>query len=131
MQSSALLVTLSIILGCWPDAFAQSKPDLKQLFAVRGQVREIKKVRNEGKEWLLITVRPPRDFPEVAVFARDNDLVGSAAVRGDGADFLGLLSEDHQGDETITAAELDKGDVVSVIYDPQNHNRAIEIYIHR
>lgn len=130
MQSSALLVSLLVTLGCWPGAFAQSKPDAKQLFAVRGEVREVKKVKNEGKQWLLITVKPPRDFPEVAVFARENDIVGSAAVRG-GGDVIELLTDDQRGDETITAAELDEGDVVSVIYDPQNQNRAIEIYLHR
>ncbi len=131
MQSSALLVSLLVTL-CWSaNAFAQSKPDAKQLFAVRGEVREVKKVKNEGKQWLLITVKPPRDFPEVAVFARENDIVGSAAVRDGGSDFLGILTDDERTDETITAAELGEGDVVSVIYDPQNHNRALEIYIHR
>ena len=33
-------------------------------------------------------------------------------------------------DETITAAELNEGDVVSVIYDPQAQNRVLEIYVH-
>ncbi|HKY03394.1 MAG TPA: hypothetical protein VJQ56_00820 [Blastocatellia bacterium] len=131
MRSSALLVSLFIALGFSGSAFAQSKPDAKQLFAVRGEVREVKRVKSEGKQWLLITVRPPRDFPEVAVFAQENDIVGSAAVRGGGGDLLDLLTDDQRGDEAITAAELGEGDVVSVIYDPRNQNRAIEIYIHR
>jgi hypothetical protein len=43
---------------------------------------------------------------------------------------LGLLSGDSSDDEMITAAELDEGDVISVIYDPQVQNRVLEIYIH-
>ena len=64
------------------------------------------------------------------VLARENDLVGNAASREAGADLLGLLSEDPREDETITAAELNEGDVVSVIYDPQLQNRVLEMYLH-
>lgn len=88
------------------------------------------KITAASKGSLLITVRPAREFSEVIVLARENDLVGSAASRADGADLLGLLSEDTHDDETITAAELNEGDVVSVIYDPQLQNRVLEIYLH-
>lgn len=88
------------------------------------------KVTVPAKGSLLITVRPAKEFPEVIVLARENDLVGSAVSREVGADLLGLLSEDPRDDETITAAELNEGDVVSVIYDPQRQNRALEIYLH-
>ena len=64
------------------------------------------------------------------VLARDNDLVGNAVARESGADLLGLLSDDSHDDETITAAELNEGDVVSVIYDPQLQNRVLEMYLH-
>jgi hypothetical protein len=63
------------------------------------------------------------------VLARVNDLVGSAVGR-EGSDLLGLLSDDPRDDETITAAELNEGDVISVIYDPQLQNRVLEIYLH-
>ena len=88
------------------------------------------KITAPAKGSLLITVRPAKEFSEVIVLARDNDLVGSAVQREGGADLLGLLSEDSRDDETITAAELNQGDVVSVIYDPQLQNRAVEIYLH-
>ncbi len=79
---------------------------------------------------LLITVKPAKEFGEVTVLARENDLVGHATARAGGVDLLGLLSGDSSEDEMITAAELDEGDVVSVIYDPQLQNRVLEIYIH-
>lgn len=79
---------------------------------------------------LLITVKPAKEFPEITVLARENDLVGAAVGRSGDADLLGLLSDDTHDDETITAAELNKGDIVSVIYDPQHQNRALEIYLH-
>ena len=88
------------------------------------------KITAPSKGSLLITVRPAKEFPEVVVLARDNDLVGNAVHREGGADLLGLLSEDSGDDETITAAELNEGDIVSVIYDPQLQNRAVEIYVH-
>jgi hypothetical protein len=78
----------------------------------------------------LITVKPPKDFGEVIVIARENDLVGQAAGRSGDSDLIGLLAGDDREDENITAAELAEGDVVSVIYDPQQQNRAVEIYVH-
>jgi hypothetical protein len=99
----------------------------KQLFAVRGEVISIK---SQSKGMLLITVRPAKDYSEVTALARENDLVGNAVARAGGNDLLGLLSEDSRDDETITAAELNEGDVISIIYDPQAQNRALEIYLH-
>ena len=81
-----------------------------------------------GKGMLLITVRPAKEFQEVSVLARENDLVGAAVGRSGDADLLGLLSDDARDDETITAAELSEGDIVSIIYDPQLQNRVVEIY---
>jgi uncharacterized protein involved in propanediol utilization len=78
---------------------------------------------------LSITVKPAKEFQEVTVLARENDLVGSAVSRSGDTDLLGLLSDDTRDDEIITAAELNEGDVVSVIYDPQLQNRVLEIYI--
>ncbi|HSF25283.1 MAG TPA: hypothetical protein VLE20_13740 [Blastocatellia bacterium] len=104
----------------------QKSASPRQLSAVRG---EVVKITVPAKGSLLITVRPAKEFPEVIVLARDNDLVGSAVGREVGADLLGLLSEDPRDDETITAAELGEGDVVSVIYDPQHQNRVVEIYL--
>jgi len=100
----------------------------KQLAAVRGEIVKISAAASRGL--LLITVRPARDFAEVTVLARENDLVGVGVGREGGADLLGLLTDDPHDDETITAAELNTGDVVSVIYDPQAQNRVLEIYVH-
>ncbi len=106
---------------------AQQNPAVaKQLLAVRGEVVSIK---TQSKGMLLITVRPAKGFPEVTVLARENDLVGSAVSREEGIDVLGLLSDDERANEIITAAELNQGDIVSIIYDPQSQNRAIEIYL--
>jgi hypothetical protein len=99
----------------------------RQLLAVRG---EVVKIKAPSKGMLLITVKPAKEFGEVTVLARDNDLVGHATARSGGVDLLGLLSGDSSDDEMITAAELDEGDVISVIYDPQVQNRVLEIYIH-
>jgi hypothetical protein len=77
----------------------------------------------------MITVRPNKEFSEVTVLARENDLVGHAVGRATGVDVLGLLSGDPEEDEMITAAELSEGDVVSVIFDPQLKNKALEIYV--
>ena len=66
----------------------------------------------------------------MSVLARENDFVGAAVGRTGDSDLLGLLSDDTHDDETITAAELNTGDVVSVIYDPARQNRALEIYLH-
>ena len=105
---------------------AQRTPALRQLAAVRG---EIIKMTIPAKGMLSITVRPAKEFQEVTVLARENDLVGSAVGRSGESDLLGLLSDDTHDDETITAAELNISDVVSVIYDPARQNRALEIYL--
>jgi hypothetical protein len=99
----------------------------RQLLAVRG---EVTKVASQTGGSLLITIRPAKEFGEVTVAARENDLVGQAIGRSGDNDLIGLLAGDNREDETITAAELEEGDVVSVIYDPQQQNKALEIYIH-
>ena len=109
------------------EAALQGASTAKQLSAVRG---EIVRIKSQGRGMLLITVRPAKDFAEVTVLARENDMVGNAVARSGATDLLGLLSEDSRDDEMITAAELNEGDVVSVIYDPQSQNRALEIYSH-
>ena len=91
---------------------------------------EVVNISSPRQGLLLITVRPARDYAEVTVLARENDLVGNGVGREGAADLLGLLTDDPHDDETITAAELNEGDVVSVIYDPQAQNRALEIYVH-
>jgi|SRR5438128_7339712 len=108
--------------------FGQLAPGPRQLFAVRGEITKIGAAATKGM--LLITVRPAKEFPEVTVLARENDLVGVAVGRSSEADLLGLLSGDTRDDETITAAELNQGDIVSVIYDSKTQNRALEIYLH-
>src|SRR5215475_10297293 len=122
---TALALTLALIVG--PARGLSQRQTARQLAAVRG---EIVKISRSEKGILLITVRPSRDFAEVTVLARDNDMVGSAAGRTADSDLLGLLSEDSRDDEQITAAELNQGDIVSVIYDPQRENKALEIYVH-
>ena len=99
----------------------------RQLAAVRG---EVVKITTPSKGTLLITVKPAKEFSEITVLARENDLVGAAVGRSGEADLLGLLSDDTHDDETITAAELNQGDIISVIYDPQHQNRVLEIYLH-
>ena len=99
----------------------------RHLAAVRG---EISRITSQGKGMWLITVKPAKEFQEVTVLARENDLVGIGVGRAGEPDLLGLLSDDPPEDETITAAELKEGDVVSVIYDPQLQNRVLEIYLH-
>jgi DNA-directed RNA polymerase subunit H (RpoH/RPB5) len=138
MQTFALVCSISLLLalGFSPqretprrtinDEAAQRTPALRQLAAVRG---EIIKVTRPVKGMLSITVRPAKEFQEVTVLARENDLVGSAVGRSGESDLLGLLSDDSHDDETITAAELNEGDVVSVIYDPARQNKALEIYL--
>jgi hypothetical protein len=108
------------------DEATQRTSGARQLAAVRG---EITKVTAATKGTLLITVKPAKEFSDVTILARENDLVGTAVGRSGEADLLGLLSDDSRDDETITAAELNEGDVVSVIYDPQLQNRALEIYL--
>jgi len=139
MQTFAMVLTVSLLLsvGFSPqrdtqrratvnDQDAQRTPALKQLAAVRG---EIIKITSPTKGMLSITVRPAKEFQEVTVSARENDLVGTAVGRAGESDLLGLLSGDTHDDETITAAELNEGDVVSVIYDPGRQNRVLEIYL--
>jgi hypothetical protein len=139
MQTFAMVWSVSILLSLVPsqhrdpprrtignDEVGQRASGARQLAAVRG---EITKLTTAGKGTLLITVRPAKEFQEVTVLARENDLVGAAVGRSGEADLLGLLSDDTHDDETITAAELNEGDVVSVIYDPQLQNRVLEIYL--
>ncbi|MBI3654558.1 MAG: hypothetical protein HY231_26305 [Acidobacteria bacterium] len=106
---------------------ASSAPSTKQLFAVRGLIT---RKQNAGKGVLQLTIKPAKDFAEVTVTVRENDSVGSASSRADSNDLSGLLGNDASSGETLTAAELDEGDIVSIIYDPQAQNRALEIYLH-
>jgi hypothetical protein len=127
------LLSLALVVGVAPASVAQTaspqtRPTpAKQLAAVRG---EVVKIRAASRGLLLITVRPARDYAEVTVLARENDLVGAGVGREGGTDLLGLLTDDPHDEEAITAAELNAGDVVSVIYDPQAQNRVLEIYVH-
>jgi hypothetical protein len=140
MQTFAMVWSVALLLALMPSLqrnqspagpdkveSSQGGPAAKQLAAVRG---EITKIAAPSKGMLLITVRPAKEFQEVTVLARENDLVGTAVGRSGEPDLLGLLSGDTRDDETITAAELNVGDVVSVIYDPRLQNRALEIYSH-
>ena len=129
---SLSFVALFLHTGSLPSttAFAaagQSAPQTKQLYAVRG---EVVKTKSQGKGMLFITIRPAKEFAEVTVLARENDLVGNAIGGTGSVDLLGLLAGDSRDEETITAAELAEGDLVSAIYDPQMQNRVIELYIH-
>jgi hypothetical protein len=125
------LLSLALVFGhasASPQTASPARPPAaKQLAAVRG---EVVKISAGGRGLLLITVRPSRDYAEVTVLARENDLVGTGVGREGGTDLLGLLADDARDDETISAAELNEGDIVSVIYDPQSQNRVLEIYIH-
>ena len=130
MQISALMLFLcALFLTIQPAAdWQNSTPTAaKQLFAVRGEV--VKKAA-AAKGWLRLTVRPIKDYAEVTVMARENDLVGHAVNRSKETSLLGLLAEGEGDDERITAVEIEEGDIVSVIYDPQAQNRALEIYIY-
>jgi hypothetical protein len=140
MQSFTMVWSLSLFLTVVPYLHRDTlsyRPDKgdqsqrggtgRQLAAVRG---EISRMTSPGKGMLLITVKPAKEFQEVTILARENDFVGTAVGRAGEPDLLGLLSDDPHDDETITAAELNQGDVVSVIYDPQLQNRALEIYLH-
>jgi hypothetical protein len=126
MQTFSLLLSLSIALSLAPPR-AIILQQSRQLAAVRG---EVVRVKAQGKGMMLITVRPAKDYAEVTVLARENDLVGNAVGRAGDSDLLGLLTDDARDEETITAAELNEGDVVTVIYDPQSQNRVLEIYVH-
>lgn len=108
-----------------PSQSVRSAP--RQLLAVRGEVVTVKK---QAARMLAITIKPTRDFAEVIVTAHENDLVGSAVRRSADVDLLSLLGDESRGHETITAAELGEGDVVSVIFDPLTENRSLEIYLH-
>jgi hypothetical protein len=140
MQTVAMVWSVSLLLTLVPSPqrdtsgavrekgeSGQRVSSARQLAAVRG---EIVKMISAGKGMLSITVRPAKEFQEVTVLARENDFVGAAVGRSGEADLLGLLSDDTHDDDTITAAELNQGDVVSVIYDPQLQNRVLEIYLH-
>lgn len=135
MQAFVIVWSLSLFFavaafgqrGPVSDQTIQRAPAARQLAAVRG---EIVKITTPSKGMLLISVRPAKEFPEITVLARENDLVGTAVGRSGDADLLGLLSDDTHDDETITAAELNQGDIISVIYDPQLQNRVLEIYLH-
>jgi hypothetical protein len=125
MQSAVTLSILCLVISF--SAPPSQKPGgARQLFAVRG---EVTRIRPQGKGALLVTVRPAKEFAEVTVLAGENARVGSAAGRAGDLDLVGLLGEDAADEEAITAAELVEGDQVSVIYDPQSHNRALEIYL--
>ena len=132
MQTVAMVCTVSLLLMLMPSPrliaqTTQGGTATRQLAAVRG---EIIKISAPSKGMLLITVRPAKEFQEVTILARDNDLVGTAVGRSGEPDLLGLLSGDARDEETITAAELNEGDVISVIYDSRLQNRALEIYFH-
>lgn len=119
---SAFLLILVLFLS----PAQQNAASAKQLLAVRG---EVVKIKAQSKGMLFITIRPSKEFAEVTILARENDLVGNGVSREDGVDLLGLLADDSREDEIITAAELNEGDKVSVIYDPGQQNRLIEIYL--
>lgn len=139
MQSFTMVWSLSLFLTVVPFLYfgslsarplgeqSQRAGTVRQLAAVRG---EISRMTSPAKGMRLITVKPAKEFQEVTVLARENDLVGTGVGRAGEPDLLGLLSDDPHDDETITAAELNEGDVVSVIYDPQLQNRVLEIYLH-
>src|SRR5262245_19573171 len=78
--------------GIQADTARKPAPQGRQLAAVRGEI--VKIARASGKGMLLITVRPSKDFAEVTILARENDLVGSAVGHSGESDLLGLLTED-------------------------------------
>jgi hypothetical protein len=130
MQTVVMVCNVSLLLMLMPSPrliaqTTQGGAATRQLAAVRG---EIIKISAPSKGMLLITVRPAKEFQEVTILAHDNDLVGTAVGRSGEPDLLGLLSGDARDEETITAAELNERDVISVIYDPRLQNRALEIY---
>src|ERR1043166_3355328 len=109
MKRFSHLLSLVLALALIPySATAHSQERARQLAAVRGEVVSKK---SPSKGMLLLTIRPAKDYAEVTVLARENDLVGSVVARESGADLLGLLADDSRDDETITAAELNVGDV--------------------
>ena len=124
--SLGLLTSALHVQADWCEVNQRSSAT-RQLAAVRG---EVSKIAGASKGMLFITIKPAKEFSEVTVLARENDFVGASVGRSNEPDLLGLLSDDSRDDETITAAELNEGDIVSVIYDPQLQNRALEIYVH-
>lgn len=138
MQTLVMLISLLLVpvhspqatppkASASPKTEAQTASAAKQLFAVRGTLVGIK---TPAKGELQLTIKPPKDFAEVRVLARQHDLVGSAARRASDGGGLGLFGGGAGDSEIITAAELSEGDIVSVIYDPQAQNRVLEIYLH-
>jgi hypothetical protein len=139
MQTPAMLTTFALLVVLAapnpqaalalraPTAGQTGQSPARQLLAVRGVIT---KKLSAGKGLLQITVKPAKDFAEVTVTVRENDRVGSALTRTGDTDLLGLAGNDAGDSEPITAAELEEGDLVSVIYDPQLQNRALEIYLH-
>jgi DNA-directed RNA polymerase subunit H (RpoH/RPB5) len=109
------------------SALSRQSGAVRQLLAVRG---EIVKIKRNANGFISITIKPAKEFAEATVVARENDPVGTGVGRSGDSDLIGLLTGDVHDDETISAAELSEGDVVSVIYDPQSQNRVIEIYLH-
>jgi hypothetical protein len=130
---SLLLTVIQLPQSGRPKAFAKAgsearaRPAAKQLFAVRGLITGIK-MPSKGE--LQLTIQPAKDFPEVSVLVRRNEPVGSAARRTADRAGVSLLGGSSEENEIISAAELAEGDLVSVIYDPQAQNRALEIYLH-
>ena len=125
--SVALLVTLLATLaytGLANSSVVHFSVQGRQLWAVRGEIIDIKP---RGAGTLAVSVQPAQGFNEATVLIRENDQVGSAIRRASEVDLLGLLSGDGIEEETISGAELEKGDFVSVIYDPQSF-KAIEVY---
>lgn len=127
MRTILTPLCLWLILAPTLQTSAQVAGPRKQLHAARG---EVSRLAAQGKGMLLITVDQGKEFSEVTVLARENDPVGRAAGGSAEASLFGLLTEDDTDDETITAAELARGDLISVIYDPARQNRALELYRH-
>src|SRR5688572_3094788 len=82
------------------EAATGRPPASKQLLAVRGQVLTVK---SPSKGLLIIAIRPAKEFAEVSVTARENDLVGRAVGGTGDSQLFGLLTGDAPEDETITA----------------------------
>ncbi len=127
MPGLVALASLLLLLTHAQQPAPKPAAATKQLYAVRGQVVSIK---SQSKGMLLITIKPLKESAEVSVLARENDLVGRGVGATGDSSLFGLLTGEPPEEETITAAELGEGDVVSVIYDPQTENRAVEIYLH-
>jgi hypothetical protein len=127
MRTILTPLCLWLILSPGLQTSAQVAGARKQLHAARG---EVSRLATQGKGMLLITIDQGKEFDEVTVLARENDPVGRAAGGRAEASLFGLLTEDDTDEETITAAELARGDLISVIYDPARQNRALELYRH-